>query len=285
MSSISSRRPVAVIGAGPVGLAAAAHLVQRGLPVRVFEAGAGVAAHLGSVGHVRLFSPWQFNVDRSARALLEADGWSMPPAQRLPTAGEFVSRYLEPLARSAALAPHLRLGSRVTAVSRAGHDKVKTAGREAADFVLHVESAEGVEEFRASAVIDASGTWSQPNPLGAHGLPALGEAEHRAHIRYGMPDILGASRSRYAGRKVLVVGAGHSAAGNLLALATLAEQEPGTSIAWAVRGNDLRRLFGGGEADALPARGELGTRLRALVDAGRLELHLRFGIGTIKRSA
>ena len=273
-----SPSPVAVIGAGPVGLAAAAHLLQRGLPVVVLEAGDSVAAHLGSYRHVRLFSPWRYNVDRAARALLDAAGWVAPDADALPTAGELVDHYLAPLARTPALAPHIRFGTRVMAVSRDGFDKARTAGREHADFVLQVQSAEGLRELRARAVIDASGTWSQPNPLGVHGLPVPGEAGARTHIVHGMPDVLGTQRSRYAGRKVLVVGAGHSAAGNLLALATLAEQEPGTRVAWAVRGKDLRRLFGGGENDGLPARGELGVRMRTLVEQGRLELHLGFGI-------
>ncbi|HEX5737977.1 MAG TPA: FAD-dependent oxidoreductase [Hydrogenophaga sp.] len=274
----SSTSPVAVVGAGPVGLAAAAHLVRRGLPVVVLEAGAGVASHLGSYRQVRLFSNWRYNIDHAARALLEATGWEAPDLEALPTAGELVDHYLAPLARAAALAPNIHFGARVVAISREGHDKAKTAGREQADFVLQVQTAEGSREVRARAVIDASGTWSQPNPLGVHGLPVPGEAEARAHIVHGMPDVLGTERSRYAGRKVLVVGAGHSAAGNLLALATLAEQEPGTRLAWAERGGDLRRLFGGGENDGLPARGELGVRLRALVDQGRLELHLGFGI-------
>lgn len=168
-------------------------------------------------------------------------------------------------------------------MSKLGFDKAKTAGREQADFLLQVQTGDGLYEQRARAVIDASGTWSQPNPLGIHGLSARGETEVgiRARIVHGMPDILGADRSRYAGRKVLVVGAGHSAAGNLLALATLTEQTPGTRLAWAVRGTDLRRLFGGGENDGLPARGELGSRLRALVEQELLELHLGFGIREI----
>ncbi|QHE89111.1 FAD-dependent oxidoreductase [Hydrogenophaga sp. BPS33] len=277
----TSSSPVAVIGAGPVGLAAAAHLVGRGLPVVVLEAGTSVATHLGSYRHVRLFSPWRYNVDRAARALLETTGWSAPNDDDLPTAGEVVDDYLAPLARTPALAPHIQFGARVTAVSRDGFDKAKTAGREHADFLLQVQSDKGLREVRARAVIDASGTWSQPNPLGVHGLPVLGEIEARAHIAHGMPDVLDTDRHRYVGRKVLVVGAGHSAAGNLLALARLAEQEPDTRVVWAVRGTDLRKLFGGGENDGLPARGQLGTSLRAMIEEGRLELHLGFGIREI----
>lgn len=284
MSRTVPTAPVIVIGAGPVGLAAAAHLVERGLPVRVLEAGRQAAANLASYRHVRLFSPWRYNVDRAARALLEREGWQAPADDELPTAGAMLDDYLAPLARSAALEPHIRYGARVVAIARAGHDKVRTAGREASEFVVRVETAAGIEEQRARAVLDASGTWSQPNPIGIHGLPALGEVENRAHIAYGMPDILGAERTRYAGRKVLVIGAGHSAAGNLLSLATLAQQQPGTRLAWAVRGTDLRRLFGGGANDGLPARGELGTRLRALVESGRLEVHLGFGVRAIERT-
>ncbi len=278
--------PVAVIGAGPVGLAAAAHLLRRGLPVQVLEAGDGPAAHLQGYQHVRLFSPWRFNIDRAARELLEQEGWTPPLDEAaLPTAGELRDAYLLPLASSRALREHIRYGARVVALSRERFDKVKTRGREQAPFVLQVQGERGVEELRASAVIDASGTWGQPNPLGAHGLPVPGEHEFAAQIRYGMPDILGRERERYAGRRVLVVGAGHSAAGNLLALAQLAAEVDGTSIVWAVRGQDLRRLFGGGSKDGLPARGELGTRLRALTDSGRLELYTGFAIGRIEAAA
>jgi hypothetical protein len=274
--------PVAVIGAGPIGLAAAAHLVQRGLPMVVFEAGDGVAANLDSYRHVRLFSPWRYNVDRASRALLADAGKRVPADDSLPTAGDLVDQYLAPLVRTPQIAPHLHFGSRVLAISRAGFDKAKTAGRERAEFVLQVQTEHGVGEERASAVIDASGTWSQPNPLGAHGLHAVGEIEARGRIAYGMPDVLGRDRARYAGRKVLVLGSGHSAAGNLLALATLAQQAPGTRVAWAVRGKDLRRLFGGGENDGLPARGEIGTRLRRLVGSKRLEVRLGFGVREIQ---
>ena len=274
--------PVAVIGAGPVGLAGAAHLASRNIPFVVFEAGSSVGENLAGYGHVRLFSPWRFNTDRAAVKLLEAEGWRAPDAASLPTAGEVVEHYLRPLSDTAHLASRIRLNTRVLAVSRASHDKVKSAGRESAPFVLPVESGGRTSEHFARAVLDASGTWSQPNPLGAHGLPALGEREHAERIVYGMPDILGDLQGRYAGRKVLVVGAGHSAAGNLIALANLAVKAPGTRIAWAVRGRDLRRLFGGGENDGLPARGALGAQLQQLVTDRRLELHPGFRVRRIE---
>ena len=283
MNAPDATLPIAVIGAGPVGLAAAAHLLDRGMPFEVYEAGACVGENLLSYAHVRLFSPWRFNVDRTAVKILKDQGWRTPQEDQLPTAGELVKNYLAPLAASKQLSGRIHSNARVLAVSRARCDKVKSAGREHAPFVLQVQSNGTIEEHLASGVIDASGTWSQPNPLGANGLACMGEAENCDRIVYGMPDILGSARSRYAGRKVLVVGAGHSAAGNLIALAELATAAPETRIAWAVRGSDFRRIFGGGARDGLPARGALGLQLQRLVAEGRLVLHLRFHLHRFER--
>ena len=276
MNPNSASLPVAVIGAGPIGLAAAAELLARGLRPLVFEAGASVAANFESFRHVRLFSPWRYNVDRAARQLLDAGGWQAPPDEELPTAGDVIDRYLAPLAAIPAIASALRLSSRVESVAREGFDKVKTKGREQAPFVLRVRTAGGIEEHRVQAVLDATGTWGTPNPLGANGLPAIGEREHAERISYGMPDILGEARERYAGKRVVVAGAGHSAAGNLLALAKLAEEVPATRIVWTIRGRNFARIFGGGENDGLVARGALGARLRRLVEEGRLVVRADF---------
>src|SRR5688500_821508 len=159
--------PVAVIGAGPVGLAAAAHLVERELPFVVVEAGEAVGASVREWGHVRLFSPWEFEVDPTAERLLEPTGWQRPPGDELPTGHELVERYLEPLAALPAIAPQLRFGTRVVGVARRGFDKMKTNGRDGAPFVLRLRGRDGrEEELPARAVVDASGTWSAPNPLG-----------------------------------------------------------------------------------------------------------------------
>ena len=283
MNHASITRTVAIIGAGPVGLAAAAHLLERGFQPVIFEAGASPASNLESFRHVRLFSPWRYNIDHAARRLLAGTGWQAPPDEELPGASEIVDRYLAPLAALPPIATALRLGSRVESVSREGFDKVKTRGREEAPFVLRVRTDGGIEEHRAWAVLDASGTWGTPNPLGANGLPAIGEREHAAHISYGMPDILGALRPRFAGRRVVVAGAGHSASGNLLALAKLAESEPRTQIVWTIRGHNFARIFGGGENDRLAARGALGARLRRLVAEGRLEVRADFKVEAIRR--
>lgn len=270
--------PVVVIGAGPVGLSAAAHLVDRGREVLVVEAASEVAASLRDWGHVRLFSPWRYNVDKVAARLLEAAGWTLPPPDELPTGGEVYARYLRPLAALPQLRDRIRLGARVSAITRLGVDKTRTAGRAAVPFVVRTTSG----EVLASAVIDATGTWWSPNPLGASGLPAAGEPALAHRIHYGIPDVLGADRDRHAGKTTLVVGAGHSAANSILALVELAATSPGTAIRWATRSADLSRVFGGGDADGLPARGKLGAALRALADAGALTLIRQFRIEAMR---
>lgn len=279
---VNAMQPVAVIGAGPVGLAAAAHLVQRGLPFMLLEAASDVSASFAGVRHVRLFSPWRFNVDRTARALLADAGLDVPDGDRLPSAAELIDDYLAPLAHLPSIRSQLHLQHRVSAISRAGADKVRTRQREALPFVLRVHTPDGERDWLASAVIDATGTWHTPNALGVHGLPALGEAAHSARLAHGMPDILGTERACYAGRRVLVVGAGHSAAGNLLSLVELKREVPDTRIAWAVRGNDAQRLYGGGSNDGLAARGALGSRLREHVLAGHIELRTGFAVRAIE---
>ncbi|OLB74011.1 MAG: flavoprotein [Actinobacteria bacterium 13_2_20CM_2_71_6] len=270
--------PVVVIGAGPVGLAAAAHLNERGLPYLVLEAGTGPGASVREWGHVRLFSPWRFTVDPAARRLLDAAGWGAPDPEALPTGTELVEQYLQPLDKMAALGPCIRYGARVVALSRAGMDRVRTAGREQTPFLVRLSDG---EELRARAVIDASGTWLTPNVLGANGLPAHGEPELAERIDHALPDVLGADRDRYAGRHTVVVGTGHSAATTLLALAELAAQVPGIRITWAIRRDGPERAYGGQADDALPARGALGTGVRRLVEAGRVTLAPGFAVHVV----
>jgi NADPH-dependent 2,4-dienoyl-CoA reductase/sulfur reductase-like enzyme len=275
--------PVVVIGAGPVGLAAAAHLAERGVEFIFLESGTEAGAAVREWGHVRVFSPWRYNIDAAARRLLEAEGWSAPDDDELPTGHELIDRYLAPLAKHPAIAAHLRYGQQVAAITRQGFDRVRSAGRDNAPFVLRVESDEGEERVEARAVIDASGTWRSPNVLGGDGLVASGEAAARTVgvIASALPDVLGAEREAFAGRRMLVAGAGHSATNTLLSLAQLAEQEPGTTVTWAIRGRIGARMFGGGQDDELPARGALGARLKELVDSGRVDLLTGFSIDAV----
>src|SRR5262245_55338756 len=272
LSTARGELPIVVIGAGPVGLAAAAQLAARRQRFVVLEAGPAVGTHVSAWGHVQVFSPWRYNVDPAARALLRRAGWVDPDGDALPTGTELVASYLQPLAKLPDIQPNLRFGTRVLAVARASHDKMKTVGREEAPFEIRIGTSAGEESLPARVVIDASGTYGVPNPLGANGLSAIGEGECRQQIFYGIPDVRGTERARYAGRFVAVVGGGHSAFNALLDLAQLSTTEPGTTITWVVRREDVTAAYGGGAADTLPARGELGTRLRTLVDAGQIRL-------------
>jgi thioredoxin reductase len=278
------RLPVAVIGAGPIGLAAAAHLLEKGETPLVLEAGGVVGAAIREWAHVRLFSPWKYLVDPAVRRLLEPSGWRMPNEDGLPTGGELVMQLLEPLAAHPSIAPTIRTGARVEAVTRRGHDKVKSVGRDTAPFELIVVGPDGRRErIFARAVIDASGTWFSANPIGAAGLVADGELEHADRIRYGIPDVQGRERGRYAGRTTLVVGSGHSAFNSILDLVALAEEEPRTQVIWAVRRTNVGQMFGGGDSDELEARGTLGTRVRGLVSEGRVRLVTGFRVAAVRQ--
>ncbi|WP_350276455.1 FAD-dependent oxidoreductase [Kribbella sp. HUAS MG21] len=272
--------PVVVIGAGPVGLAAAAHLAERGLEFLVLESGPTAAAAIDEWRHVKLFSPWRYDIDGAARRLLEQGLWIEPDLDELPTGGALIDEYLAPLAKT--LGDRIRYGAEVVAVTRVGYDRIRTAGRETAPFLVRL--ADG-DEVVASAVIDAAGTWRRPNVLGASGIPARGEDEVADAIVHALPDVFGRDRERFVGRRTAVVGAGHSAATTLLELGELAEHEPGTEVVWVVRGTDQARTYGGGDADELPARGALGARLKRLVQSGRVELVSSFRTESMARTA
>lgn len=271
--------PVAVIGAGPQGLAAAAHLVERNVPVVVLEAGASAAAAVQEWGHVRLFSEWTELVDAAAHRLLEPTGWTAPTSG-FPTGAQWIEKYLAPLA--AVLGERIRYRSRVTGVSRRGRDRLVDAGRGEQPFVVHVTPEEG-EEYRllARAVIDASGTWATPNPAGADGLPAIGETGAAQALSYRIPDFR--DREGFEGKHTVVVGSGHSAVTAVLALARMARRDPSTTVTWALRRATTGNAFGGGEADELPARGALGIRAREHVEAGLVSLVTGFRTERVAR--
>ncbi len=276
--------PIAIIGGGPVGLAAAAHASARGQGFVVLESGDSVAASVASWGHVRLFSPWRYNIDVQAHELLSGTSWVEPDPEAFPTGEELCERYLRPLAQTPELLPHIRLGARVVSVSRFGADKLKTAGREQLPFELTIEAKDGSRStLLASAVIDASGTAQTPNPLGSAGVFALGEPEAQGRIFYGIPDVLLTLRQRYANKSVAVVGSGHSAFNALLDLVMLSDDAPGTKVYWVVRRSREDIMFGGGKNDALSARGELGARLRDLVARQRIEIIEKFRIAQVNQ--
>ena len=275
---MNEAKTVAIIGAGPVGLAATAHVLERGLTPIVLESGDSAGHSVRQWGHVQLFSPWEYNIDRAAARLLASTGWNSPEPDQYPTGAELVERYLEPLATKTVLANHIQHKSRVTDIGRVGFDKLKTRGRQSAPFEIRYQNGSGPRVLRADAVIDASGTWHSPNPAGANGLHAIGEQNAADKIAYGMPDVLGKQRARYAGKTVAVLGSGHSAIGTLMELARLAEQAPQTRPIWLLRGDNPAKAYGGGANDKLAARGELGAAFAALVAAERIEVESEFRV-------
>lgn len=275
--------PVAIIGAGPVGLAAAALLLERGVDVTVYEAGDSAGAAMQQWGHIRLFTPWKHLVDEAAARLLVRTGWEAPAAAALPLGREFVTDYLSPLAATVELAPRIRYGSRVSAITREGMDRTRSAGRASTPFLLRIRTADGIEDVRARAVIDTSGTTSSPNPLSSSGLDALGSPALADRISPALPDVLGTERTRFAGRNTLVVGAGHSAANTLIALAALADEDPDTTITWAIRASRPARVYGSTD-DELAERGRLGGAVHDLVRDGRIALVDGFEIDRLDRS-
>lgn len=278
-------RPLLIVGAGPIGLAAAAQAHERGLPVIVVEAGESVGQAVREWGHVRLFSPWSELVDEAAARLLEPTGWTRPDPRALPTGAEWVGDYLAPLAealRSAGVS--IRTASRVVGVARQGRDRLVAIDREQVPFAVHVETPTGHEVLTAAAVLDASGTWGRPGPLGTDGYPAAGERELAEQITYGMPDVTDpAVRALLAGRHVAVAGAGASAQNVLVALGELAAAEPGTRITWLLRRGDAAKAFGGGDADELEARGALSEHARAVAESSTVAQVTGFRTVAVRR--
>ena len=262
--------PVAIIGAGPIGLAAAAALHERGIDFIVYESGQGIATSMAAWGHTRLFSPWKHLVDPAARRLLLATGWTEPDEAALPTGNELIAEYLAPLAAVDAIASRIRTGSTVMAVSRQGMDRTRTAGRASRAFILRIAGPDGdVTDVQAAAVIDASGTYLTPNSLGSNGLDPLGLRGVADLVSHALPDVLGAERRRFAGKHTAVVGAGHSAANTLIALAQLAREEPGTTVSWLIRNRAAARVLGSPD-DELQARASIGSAVGRLVESGAI---------------
>jgi thioredoxin reductase len=273
--------PVAIIGAGPVGLAAAAHLELRRIPFILFEAGSTVASNILSWKHIRVFSPWKYNIDKAARQLLKKTAWQSPDDEGLPTGGELFAQYFKPFYELPFIRSNTYLNSKVLSIGRKNVDKMKTSGRENLPFVLQVLQHGEVKQYEARAIIDATGTWNSPNPIGSGGVYAIGEMENRDKIFYGIPDILDQHADRYKNKSVLVVGSGHSSINAILELDKLKNIYPDTEINWVLRKKNIRDVYGGQENDALEARGALGIKIEELVNNDRLNVYTPFQIQQI----
>jgi thioredoxin reductase len=264
---------IAVLGAGPVGLEAALYARFLGYDVTLYER-AAIAEHVLRWGHARMFTPWQMNVSPLGLAALRTQhpDWHPPADDALLTGRQWAEAYLLPLAASDLLADSLQLQTDVLGLARRGLLKGDAAGDEERgehELLVMVRDAQGHERIdKADVVIDATGTYRQPNPLGRGGLPALGERQVSEPIEYFLPDIAGEGRARYAGRSVLVAGAGHSAAANVLALAGL---EPPPTIFWVTRRAPEADAAGPVRlipSDRLPERDRVARAANALAAGG-----------------
>lgn len=274
--------PVAVVGAGPQGLAAAAHLLERGLAPLVFESGPHAGAAVREWGHVRLFSAWPELVDAASARLLEPTGWTAPTSG-YPTGAEWVRDYLAPLGTAIEHAHPgaLQYGQRVTAISRRGRDRLVDADRAKAPFTIHTVDGAGAERrIEARAVVDASGTWRSPNPAGADGVPAVGERAAGDPIGHHVPDR--ERPDRWAGRHTVVLGSGDSAFTAIGELLAIAREHGGTTVTWAIRRPVGSGTFGGGAADELPRRGALGQQTKEAVESGAVTLVEGFRLAQVR---
>jgi len=274
----SNSLPVAIIGAGPVGLATAAHLTVRNQPFILFEAGDSVAPNILSWKHIRVFSPWRYNIDKVARQLLSETNWQAPDDEGLPTGEELFLRYFKPFSELPAIMPYIFLNHRVVSIGRKNIDKMKSWGRDQLPFVVQVRHEDEIKQYDVKAVVDASGTWSSPNPIGSGGNYAVGEIENRSKIFYGIPDILNQHIDRYKNKNVLVVGSGHSSINAIIELDKLKDKYPTTEIHWVLRKKNVHDVYGGQEADALEARGALGIKIEQLVNEDRVNVYTPFQI-------
>ena len=270
----SDPRHVAIIGAGPVGLEAALAAAEAGLPFTLYEAGAHAGHGVLSWGHVRLFTGWDLNVSPRMRRWLEDAGHDVPSGDECPTGRELVERVLRPIAGLPAVVKRLRARTRVLSVAREGllkHEEIASARRAALPFRLLVRAWDGREHIdRADMVVDCTGTWDVPNALGEGGIPAPGEAACEDWIVRHIPDIGGNPRG-WAGKRILVVGGGHSAQTVACSLAALARHDAATRVTWALRHPELR--LRAADDDPLPARRRLTRAARELAqgDAPGLE--------------
>lgn len=265
-----ARPRVAILGAGPIGLDAALGAAEAGFSFRVYEQAPTVAGHVRDWSHVRLFSPWDLDVSPRMRRALAGAGWTVPTGNACPTGAEFAREVLERVGGLPEIAPNLVLGTRVVAVGREGllkHHEIATAARAARPFRLLLVDARGDEQVaHADVVLDCTGVWSRPNALGDGGIPAPGERALAHRIDHRIPDFAHEAEA-WTGRRVLVVGGGHSAQTAIVALGALTAANPGTEVVWAVRGDGPLRSVPDG-SDPLPERAAV-EREAARIAEGR----------------
>lgn len=256
---------IAVIGTGPIGIESALYARACGLPVALYDRG-GIADHIRRWGHVRLFTPFGMNTTPLGHKTLRAERSSLPDETDLLTGREFRDAYLVPLAESEVLLESLFLE---TAVLQIGRTSTGTG------FRLLVRDGKGAERIEsADVVLDCTGNYATPKWLGEGAIAAVGELGARPQIASGLEDVLGERKNHYAGKSIVLVGDGYSAATTICSLAALAEEHPATWVFWLTRGprgQPLPRLAN----DPFKERDRLAARANSLATRcdGNLEFH------------
>lgn len=242
MLTNSARKRALIIGAGPMGLETALRAVERGYETTVLEAGR-IGEHIRQWGHIRLFSPLGMNVSAHTKKIL---GDRLPPLDQIQTGAEYVATVLEPLAQSEILKDKIIRDRKVVVLARTGLGKMGLPNhplRAERSFRVLAEDHAGKEYvYQAELVFDASGVFAQGNWSGSAAMPALGERKlkHRI-IRH--PIDVESEFVRFAGKKILLIGHGHSAANTIVALARVQQREPQTQIIWAVRSDRTKPVL------------------------------------------
>jgi thioredoxin reductase len=278
---------IAILGAGPIGLEAALYARSLKLPVVLYERGR-IGEHVHRWGHVTLFSPFRMNTTPLGRAAIQAGNarHEFPGDSACLTGKQHLAAYLEPLAKTAELRDCLRLETQVLSIGRRGFLKEELGGAQRSQqpfrlLVRESKKADRIEE--ADVVLDCGGTYSQHRWLGDGGIPAAGELSAEAQIAYGLEDILGERRNAYAGKNVLVIGAGYSAATTVCNLAELAEENSAGWVIWLARGSSsqpIKRVAN----DPLRERDRLAVRANTLATRtdGNVEFHKQTVIDAIE---
>ena len=272
---------IAILGAGPIGLETALGAAQRGWPFTVYEAAPAVAGHVHAWGHVRLFTPWSMNVSERMASAMRRSGVKVPEGDELPTGAQLIERLYEPVARLPELEGRLRVGTRVEAVGRERllkHEEIGTGARGDHPFRLLLTGPDGEEVVEsADVVVDCTGTYGNPNALGDGGIPAPGERALADRIVRLLPDFA-AERDAWAGRTILLTGAGHSAQTAARQLAEFARDADGTRVIWAVRAQEP--AWGRVEHDPLAERARLNRDAEELARGASPAVELRRGMVT-----
>ena len=190
--STDTREQIALIGAGPSGLAAARNLQKAGLPFQGFEAWDGVGG-LWNIANPRS-TVYESAHLISSKRMTEFTEFPMDASVADYPSHRELQRYFAAFADHFKLRGHYRFGCRVTAVEPVG---------DGAAPLWRVQRTDGDGKQHAAefkGVVIANGTLAEPNMPRFEGQFS-GELLHTSAYK---------SAEIFKGKRVLIVGAGNS---------------------------------------------------------------------------